>query len=197
MEQNERGDEFAIAYINDGDFKLRTFGTKTRDPETIDAEELNINKELGLDNHTVPIYNFPDPFITCVFVNNELLFVNLFHNASRTHHHFIYNYRTRTVIESSKASRVLECNNKNFPWKCFYNPEQNEVYSFYRQGQSFRVPVMEVDRPINEDKPPYTFQKITNKDLGQMYLFENKALVARSSSQILFFKLQEDEITKQ
>ena len=33
-------------------------------------------------------------------------------------------------------------------------------------------------------------------DLGQMYLFENKVLVARSSSQILLFKLLEDEITK-
>ena len=59
----------------------------------------------------------------------------------------------------------------------------------------------EIDRKINEDKPPYTYQKITNRDnntidLGQMYLFENKILVARSSSQILFFKLQEDEITK-
>ena len=95
----------------------------------------------------------------------------------------------------------LKCNNKNFPWKCFYSPEQNEVYTFYRQGQSFRVPIMEVDRKINEEKKDHIYQKIVNKennniDLGQMYLFENKVLVARSSSQILFFKLQEDEITK-
>lgn len=32
-------------------------------------------------------------------------------------------------------------------------------------------------------------------DLGQMYLIYNTALVARSSSQILFFKLQYDEIS--
>jgi hypothetical protein len=60
---------------------------------------------------------------------------------------------------------------------------------------------MEVDRKINEEKKDHIYQKIVNKennniDLGQMYLFENKVLVARSSSQILFFRLQEDEITK-
>ena len=64
------------------------------------------------------------------------------------------------------------------------------------------MPITEVDRKVNEDKKDRQFQKITNRDnnaidLGQMYLFENKVLVARSSSQILFFKLQVDEITKQ
>lgn len=30
-------------------------------------------------------------------------------------------------------------------------------------------------------------------DLGQMYMVNNKALIARSSSRILFFKIIEDE----
>jgi hypothetical protein len=54
------------------------------------ANELDINAELGLDNHTMPINNFPDPFITCCFVNDDLIFVNLFHNKKKEHHHFFY-----------------------------------------------------------------------------------------------------------
>jgi hypothetical protein len=34
---------------------------------------------------------------------------------------------------------------------------------------------------------------MTEMDLGQMYLVNNKALIARSSSRILFFKIIEDE----
>jgi len=102
---------------------LRTFGTSSRDKDVIESEELKINESLDppIDDHTIPIYNFPDPFITCVFINHELIFVNFFHNASLTHHHFIYNYVTKEI--SGHASRELNCNNKNFPWKCFYSPE--------------------------------------------------------------------------
>tara|TARA_B110000285_G_C14791031_1_gene453039 strand:- start:247 stop:372 length:126 start_codon:yes stop_codon:yes gene_type:complete len=29
---------------------------------------------------------------------------------------------------------------KNFPYKCFYNDEEDEVYAFYRQGEFFNIP---------------------------------------------------------
>jgi hypothetical protein len=34
---------------------------------------------------------------------------------------------------------------------------------------------------------------MTDMDLGQMYLFNNKALIARSSSKVVFFKVVEEE----
>jgi hypothetical protein len=46
-----------------------------------------------------------------------------------------------------------------------------------------------------EKKPDFTFQDIYDKDLGQMYLINETALVCRSSSVILFFKLELDEFT--
>ena len=92
MEQNEKGDYFAITYIDDGQFRLRHFGIEERDQLTIDATELKINERLGLNDHTIPIYNFPDPFISCTFINHELIFVNFFHNATYTHYHFVYNF---------------------------------------------------------------------------------------------------------
>ena len=41
------------------------------------------------------------------------------------------------------------------------------------------------------------YEKIYDKDLGQMFLVNETALIARSSSQILFFKLELDEFTKE
>ena len=90
------------------------------------------------------------------------------------------------------------------------------VYSFYRQGEAFIVPIDPKwsDIPINSnmknmgtmqqkaimevniDPNDYEFEKITNKFLGQMFLINNKALVARVSNQILFFKREVDETTK-
>lgn len=34
---------------------------------------------------------------------------------------------------------------------------------------------------------------MTDMDLGQMYLFNNKALIARSSSKVVFFRIFEEE----
>jgi hypothetical protein len=39
----------------------------------------------------------------------------------------------------------------------------------------------------------YNFHRMTEFDLGSMYLIYNKALVARSSKQILFFKIEVDQ----
>ena len=43
----------------------------------------------------------------------------------------------------------------------------------------------------------FAYEKIYDKDLGQMFLVNETALIARSSSQILFFKLDLDEFTKE
>lgn len=81
--------------------------------------ELDINKALGLDNHTMPIDNFPDPFIDCTFIHNELLFINLFHNKKIEHHHFFYYWREKRI--ESHTILKIESSPKNFPTKCFYN----------------------------------------------------------------------------
>jgi hypothetical protein len=71
---------------------------------------------------------------------------------------------------------------KNFPYKCFYNDEDDEVYSFYRQGQA-----------IIATKEQYTVQKMTDLDLGSMFLFKNRALIARASSDVCFFRVKMTE----
>jgi len=69
-----------IVYYDDGLFKFRNFGVTTRTEEEIEVNELNINKELTLNNHTMPISNFPEPFVTCCFTNDDLAFISLFLN---------------------------------------------------------------------------------------------------------------------
>jgi hypothetical protein len=45
----------------------------------------------------MPINNFPDPFITCCFVTDDLIFVNLFHNKLKEHHHFFFHVKERYI----------------------------------------------------------------------------------------------------
>ena len=117
--------------MDDGVFKIRTFGEKTRSIEEIEMEELNINEAIGINDYTMPITNFPDPYITCVFVTDEIIFVNLFHNKDLCHHHFFYDRVNRQVRDHVKFEMAFS-NRKNFPYKCFYSEEENEVFSFYR-----------------------------------------------------------------
>ena len=214
VKQNSKGEKFAYTYLDDGRYRLRTFSEddfeemaeaeKAGEPrdgrlkEQIMADELDINKELNLDFNTMPINNFPDPFITCCFVNDYIIFVNLFHNSDLTHYHFFYDKKTRNISQVTKI-KIEDCNSKNFPYDCFYNSEFNEIYSFYRQGHSYRIPCKSVKHEMTDKMKDdaYAYEKIYDKDLGQMFLINEKALIARSSSQILFFKLELDEFTKE
>ena len=131
VEQSSDGKKFAIVYNNDGKFRLRTFGHKERSPEEIAANELDINGLLDINDWTMAIQGFPDPYVTCTFISDDLIFVNLFHNYSLTHYHFIYDVTAKKKVGNS-VSLEMECSKKNFPYKCFYNEELKEVYCFYR-----------------------------------------------------------------
>lgn len=98
VEQNDGGNFFAIAYADDGYFRIRTFGETARaSMEEITSDELDINMALDIDNYTMPIDNFPDPFINCCFVTDDLIYANLYHTFTTTHHSFIYNHVTKDV----------------------------------------------------------------------------------------------------
>lgn len=133
--------------MDDGKFRLRTFGKVTRDKETIQREEIEFNNVMWFDDYTMPIDEFPDPFITCCFIDDDNIFVNFFYAHTQTHYHFIWDTKRRQaqaphgsegVSSPSKknqkkknqptrnapknvVTRKLQCTIKNFPWKCFYN----------------------------------------------------------------------------
>ena len=104
----------------------------------IEKSEFKINEDLEIDNWTMAIDGFPDPFIVSCFIDDERIFVALFYNYRQIHNHFILNvelmYRESVVVKHELQSSV-----KNFPYKCFYNPDLEEIYVFYRQGYSFII----------------------------------------------------------
>lgn len=80
IEQNPQGNLFAMAYFDDGKFRIRTFGRESRTDEQISKEEFDVNTALGIDDHTMANDGFDDPFINIEFVDDAHLFVNLFYN---------------------------------------------------------------------------------------------------------------------
>jgi len=102
-----------------------------RSPEEIKGNELDINGLLGIDNWTMCIPGFPDPFINCAFITDSRLFIVLFHNHSLTHYHFIYDMDKKQLVGKVNELK-MDCSKKNFPYKTFYNETANEVYCFYR-----------------------------------------------------------------
>ena len=148
-----------MCYNDDGVFKLRVFGKEERTPQQIAASETNINDLLGIDDWTMAVMNFPDPFITCCFINDELLYINLFHSHKKMHYHFYLDIGLGKVkLLGQVVSFKLGTSSKNFPYKCFYNEEKDEVYSFYRQGHALIVQT--------SDPNKFQVDKITDQDLG-------------------------------
>ena len=130
VEQSSDGKNYAIIYNNDGHFFLRTFGKapvngegNERSEEEIKANELDINKLLGINNYTMCNQTFPDPFCTCTFLSNTLIYIDLFANAELKHIHFIYDIAAKKMV-GQQVEKILNCTEKNFPYKCFFNEEK-------------------------------------------------------------------------
>jgi hypothetical protein len=97
VEQAYNGKKYAIVYNDDGKFYIRSFKKETRSADDIKANETCFNDLLNLDNFTMCIQTFSDPFINCCFVTDDVVYVQLFHNATLTHYHFLYNLETKQI----------------------------------------------------------------------------------------------------
>ena len=82
----------------------------------------------------------------------------------------------------------MDCNSHNFPVKCFYNDDKDEIYSFYRQGHSFKM------KPDNITD--YQYKHIYDGDFGQIVLVNNECLIIQSSSKLIFMRQEYDKLTK-
>ena len=108
IEQNSKGTKFCAPYIDDGVFMMRIFDKYQKGiPDEDDVQnledkpsksEININKLIGIDDSTMPNQGFSDPYIVATFCNDdESIFVNLFHNGTKTHYHFIYDLNIKSI----------------------------------------------------------------------------------------------------
>ena len=70
------------------------------------------------------IDQFNEPFACCCFVDDQTVFISLFHNYEMKHYHFLLDLNKKKVI-GKVASKEMEHLKKNYPIKCFYNKEKD------------------------------------------------------------------------
>jgi hypothetical protein len=80
----------------------------------IRESEIDFNKMLEINDYSMAIDDFYDPFISCCFISDNLVFVNLFHTFERAHYHFIWDVQRRE-IHGKITKVILDCSIKNFP----------------------------------------------------------------------------------
>ena len=51
-----------------------------------------------------------------------------------THYHFFWDIEKHSMRGKPYSLDMEGSSKKNFPYKCFYNDEDDEIYAFYRQG---------------------------------------------------------------
>ena len=178
VEQSNCGGYFAVAYQDNGKYFVLFF-----DEHGKELDLLNVSQKLAIDDKSKPITGFWEPLITVCFVERNV-FISAYHRFQRKQYHFLYSFFDKKVLSQVMVNEIKDCTQRNFPIKSFYSEETGDCYTFYRQGHCFTTSAKECD-----NKSKITLEKITDADLGNMYLLFDKALVTRSSSSILFFKI--------
>ena len=173
------GKLFSVAYIDDGNWHLLVFSYETV------IVDLHINNTFGIDNSTIPLAGFFHPFAACTFIQNDQIIYSFFYRKNRMHYHFVYDPFTRQVVGKLQNRQMTNCTMKNFPLKSFYDPKLNLAFVFYRQGNALTISTEHIEK--------FQKEKITDFDLGELFIWKDKVLIARSSQQILFFKYDFDE----
>ena len=55
-----------------------------------EIERFSINDHFNIDNNTIPIAGFAEPFASCCFIGNDEIYYNFFYKDTKTHNHFTY-----------------------------------------------------------------------------------------------------------
>jgi hypothetical protein len=95
-----------------------------------------VTEIVGLDTNSKPITGLLSPMITCCFVQNDDLFIQVYHRLQKKQYHFTYSYRMHEKLSSVSivSNHDPSCTQKNFPVKTFYSLVSKNVFTFYRQG---------------------------------------------------------------
>ena len=102
-----------------------------KDHADLFMSDFQISEALGLDDLARSTRISPQPSISCCFIDDSKIFVTLFHSHYSLHYHLIYDDKKRQVFAGHQHQH-LEGRGENYPQKAFYNPEEDEIYIFYR-----------------------------------------------------------------
>ena len=174
IQQNSAGDQFLIAYIDNGVFHLLVIDY---DKILID---FNVNEHFNIDNHTIPIAGIFNPFAITTYMEDEnVVFYCFYHRKTKMNYHFTFNIKENKVNSELHKSQAPGTN-KNFPQQCFLNTENNQINCFFRQGLALDIEM--------DDLSKHRYQNISDRDMGQMILWNSECLITRSSTVVQFYK---------
>lgn len=105
----------------------------------------------------------------------------VYHRYECKQYHFVYALKEKQMVGDVTVSEIKGATYLNFPIKSFYSSVLQSVFVYYRQGHCFTI------NPVTPKE--CRCEKITDADLGSMFLLFDQALIVRSSSSILFFKI--------
>mgnify|MGYP006952841062 CR=1 FL=1 len=130
VEQNVDGSIMCVPYSDDGALSAIVFNNTGKVLSTI-----GLNRACGIDEGSKPIVGFFQPMITCCFIQEDLIYFTVHHRVTSMCYNFIYSHATDSVLSRVGETRIKDSTLVNFPNKSFYNSIDNEIYTFYRQGQ--------------------------------------------------------------
>lgn len=149
-----------------------------------DIAELDVTEYLEIDDKSKPITGFYEPLITLSFKSKSTqILVSVYHRIARDLHSFVFDFETGEKSHRD-TTNLGHCSSLNFPIKTFFSEYTENYTTFFRQGHC-------VTRDGNAEEETRV-EKITEADLGSMYLLFEKTLITRSSSSILLFKINEE-----
>jgi len=93
--QNSDASLFCCPYFDNGTFRLLVF-----DKDRV-HRDFNINQAIKMDTKTRPNDNFQEPMMSACFVENDTIFVNIFHSKDLQMHHFIYSVSDNLIVGGS------------------------------------------------------------------------------------------------
>jgi len=176
IEQTHSGKVFCLAYQDNGNYYLSFIDNSG---QTLDS--IHLNPELGIDTSSLPLTGFWEPLITAAFLPDDRAFIAVYHRKLRKQFHFMYSYLEKKIISPISEIIIADASFLNFPVKSFYSEVTGNCLTFYRQGYLISESAEDLASP--------QLERITTADLGSMYLLFDQALIVRSSSSILFFKI--------
>lgn len=182
--QDRHGEMYCLPYLCDGNFKLLVFNKWQV------ITDFNINAELEIDDQTRPNDNFPYPMMDACFIQNQNLFVNVFHNSLHRVYTFRYSILQKRIVNGTIKQFDMEKksgSSRNFPIGTFFDEKLGKVFFFFRQGEAFH---MDLDLfPERNTDDEIICQKLTDYNFGSAYMYAGQILVAKSSSTFIFYRL--------
>ena len=164
-----------VGYQDDGKFFVYAISNQGEVLTHLDVSEL-----LELDDESKSLDGFYEPLITAIFLTDDIIRITVYHRVNRTQIHCNFDLAQDEKVGEVGVVSIADCNNMNFVLKSFFRPAQGDILNFYRQGQCVICNAWETAES--------RLERVTDSDFGSMFLLYDKALIVRSSSNILFFK---------